>query len=245
MKPTNSRQIFDEVAEKYWQDNLAINGHKYFAQIKEIATPHIIGKVADIGSGGLIHYDPLLPEDMTLVDISADILLTPRTFVDDRFMPVAKENIVCVNGDACAIPLEDNAYDSVILNNVAHHLAVSSIKDTERRIKAAFNEIQRILRPGGNFVLGENCPSLWFRSAYRWTYPIMAPFFEKQGKPLPYFYPDRHIEKFLNEAGFVVDQIKYVDWGEKVYNPIFPIFKAPGKLWAQVIRQVMFIGEKA
>jgi SAM-dependent methyltransferase len=244
MKTANSRQIFDEVAEKYWQDNLAINGHNYFAQIKNIVTPYMVGQVADIGSGGLIHYDPTLPESLTLVDISADILLTPRTFINGRFVAVTMGNIVRVNGDACTIPLEDDVYDSVILNNVAHHLAVSSLKHTEHRIKAAFNEIQRILRPGGNFVLGENCPSFLFRSAYRWAYPILAPFFESKGKPLPYFYPHHRLLEFLTEAGLMVDQVKYVDWGEKVYNPIFPKFQAPGKIWAQVIRQVMFIGRK-
>jgi hypothetical protein len=93
-------------------------------------------------------------------------------------------------------------------------------------------------------VLGENCPTFLFRSAYRWAYPILAPFFESKGKPLPYFYPQHRLLEFLTEAGLVVDQVKYVDWGEKVYNPIFPKFHAPGKIWAQVIRQVMFIGRK-
>ena len=209
-KATSSRKIFDDVAEKYWQDNLLYNGVEYFSQMKQLISSCMVGDIADIGNGGLLHYDPTVPQQVTLVDISAAMLVSPRMFDTDKFVTVPHNNIIRINGDACRLPLDDESRDAVMLNNVAHHLAVSSLKQTDYRVKSALNELKRILRPGGRFILGENCPGPLFKILYRWAYFFLAPPFEKQNKPLPFFHSQDRLLQFLAEVGLEVDEVKIV-----------------------------------
>ena len=238
------KHFFDEVAEHYWPDDLVFDSRAHFGRIKRIASPWMVGDVADIGSGGLLHFDPALPERIILVDISTKMLRTPRTIVDGRYVPVAQNKIARTVGNACRVPLRDESLDSVIIGNVIHHLSVASLKETKVRVKTALDQIRRVLRPGGHFVIIENCPSLLFGSIYRWAYPILYGPFEWWGKPLPYFFSQHSILQFLAEVGLSVNEMHVVEWGRRLYVPLFPGFHPPGKVWACVIRPFMFIGKK-
>jgi ubiquinone/menaquinone biosynthesis C-methylase UbiE len=68
------------------------------------------------------------------------------------------------------IPLADNAVDSVIINQVLHHLSDSAANDW-RAHRAVFAELARVLRPGGAIVIN-SCSHLQLERGF-WFYHLI------------------------------------------------------------------------
>jgi SAM-dependent methyltransferase len=66
-----------------------------------------------------------------------------------------------LQGDAAALPFENESFTSVIAVLVLHHLRSREQQDR------AFCEIYRVLRPGGVFLAGE-IPDGWLQRAIHW-----------------------------------------------------------------------------
>jgi hypothetical protein len=67
-----------------------------------------------------------------------------RMTMDINFNAVAREEDPRVNGNLTAIPLTGNAFDGIVLLHVLEHIADD---------RAAFHELARILRPGGQAII--------------------------------------------------------------------------------------------
>lgn len=81
--------------------------------------------------------------------------------VDPRLAAGLKErmrgsNVTVVEGDACAMPLDDDAYSAVVSLTMLHHVPSSAQQD------ALLGEAYRVLRPGGWFVGSDSTWSLAF-----------------------------------------------------------------------------------
>jgi len=100
-----------------------------------------LGTVAEICCGSGEAFKLLGPAIGTGVgvDISLNMLQTGR-----RQNPA--ENLHFVQGDATRLPLVDGAFDSVFMLGGIHHV---------RDRRALFDEIHRILKPGGRFYFRE------------------------------------------------------------------------------------------
>ena len=68
------------------------------------------------------------------------------------------------------IPLADNAVDSVIINQVLHHLSDSAANDW-RAHRTVFAELARVLRPGGAIVIN-SCSHLQLERGF-WFYHLI------------------------------------------------------------------------
>uniref|UniRef100_A0A915PZQ6 SAM-dependent methyltransferase Erg6/SMT-type domain-containing protein n=1 Tax=Setaria digitata TaxID=48799 RepID=A0A915PZQ6_9BILA len=99
-------------------------------------------KCVDIGCGigGVMHDLAFTGADMTGVTIAGNEV----SIGNERFECEGLENCHIVQGDYCSLPLLDNGYDCAY--------AIYSLKYLED-LKPALKEINRILRPGGLFLV--------------------------------------------------------------------------------------------
>jgi ubiquinone/menaquinone biosynthesis C-methylase UbiE len=105
------------------------------------------GKVLDVGTGtGLlaIEFATRLPGvEVTGLDLSDVVLELARDHVREREVPL---RVQFQKGDAEDMPFEDDAFDLVISSNTLH-LVENPIR--------VFNEIQRVLKPQGAFLISD------------------------------------------------------------------------------------------
>lgn len=101
--------------------------------------PHGVGRVLDVGCsyGWALGALTEKSDDLVGVDMDRDALQQARA---------AFPHIEFVYQDASALPFEDDAFDAVILSEVIEHVG-----DENKRF--VIDEIYRVLRPGGLFVL--------------------------------------------------------------------------------------------
>jgi len=118
-----------------------------------VANPFSLGPLApgshvlDIGSGAgtdsLIAAQMVAPEGrVTGVDMTDEMLVKARAAAAE----MGQDNVEFVAGEAEALPFPDESFDVVISNGV---IDLIPDKDT------AFNEIFRVLRPGGSIQIAD------------------------------------------------------------------------------------------
>ena len=99
---------------------------------REKAVSNLIGKsVLDLGSGTGAAYEQLLNFETTAID--PDIKMLELNAFDNKVL-----------GSAENLPFEDNSFDNVFCSFVWRN-----VSDTNN----ALNEVYRVLRPGGKFIL--------------------------------------------------------------------------------------------
>jgi ArsR family transcriptional regulator len=98
--------------------------------------------VADIGTGtgGMLPYLAEVADRIIAVDISAEMLRRARAKADSMGLC----NVVFEQGDFSQLPIADNAVDAAFAALVVHHAP---------RPLVAFQEMARIVRPGGYVVV--------------------------------------------------------------------------------------------
>jgi ubiquinone/menaquinone biosynthesis C-methylase UbiE len=105
------------------------------------------GKVLDVGTGtGLlaIEFATRVPgADVTGLDLSDVVLELARDHVSESEVPL---RVQFQKGDAEDMPFEDDTFDLVISSNTLH-----LIENPTRM----FNEIQRVLKPQGAFLISD------------------------------------------------------------------------------------------
>lgn len=98
------------------------------------------------------------------MDASVDQLRAARTYAAEQ-----ASEINFVVADAAALPAEDNSFDFIYSVNVLHHIA-----DPETQY-LVFQEIRRLLKPGGIFFLHEiNTDNPFFRFYMGYLFPLLC-----------------------------------------------------------------------
>jgi SAM-dependent methyltransferase len=99
-------------------------------------------RVLDIATGGghtALAFAAIAPRVIAL-DVTEPMLRAARDFVDGR----SATNVAFVAGDVEALPFREASFDVVTCRLAAHHFA---------DVPAAVRQVQRLLRPGGAFLV--------------------------------------------------------------------------------------------
>ncbi len=119
-------------------------------------------RLLDVGNGGTFAYDAALAGSIVAVDL----------FIE----PGAERppNVEYRQGDALALPVEDAAFDAVLLVMLFHHLVGASADDLLVNVRASIAEAARALAPGGKLVVVESCVAPWFYRLERVAFPLLT-----------------------------------------------------------------------
>ena len=150
--------------------------------------------VLDIGCGSS-RIIQALPDAIGL-----DILLPKLRFLRDRHRRL-------VQGSVFALPFSDGCFDSVICSEVLEHVSASP---------QVFEEMTRVLRPGGTLILGTPDYGRWLWWILEWIY----------GKILPGAYAHEHITHYtqagvtqrLVSHGYTIQGLRYVGFCEMIFK---------------------------
>jgi dolichol-phosphate mannosyltransferase len=177
--------------QRYWQRSR----HRIALGYLRAARPGPGCSVLDIGCGSSrIIQD--LPDAVGL-----DVLLPKLRFLRTR------GHRQLAQGSAFALPFPDAAFDAVICSEVIEHVSDRP---------PLFEEMTRVLRPGGTLILGtpDYGRRLWW--ILEWLY----------GKILPGAYAHEHITHFsraslaarLADFGYAVQELRYVGYCEMIFR---------------------------
>ncbi|HWT83070.1 MAG TPA: methyltransferase domain-containing protein, partial [Candidatus Methylomirabilis sp.] len=149
--------------------------------------------VLDIGCGSSrIIQD--LPEA-----VGMDILLPKLRFLRNRHFRL-------VQGSIFALPFSAHAFEAVLCSEVIEHVS---------DCPAVFEEMTRVLRPGGTLILGTPDYGRWLWWVLEWIY----------GKILPGAYAHEHITHYtqasltdrLIASGYTIQDRRYVGFCEMIF----------------------------
>lgn len=214
-------------------------------RVKRITSEHVKGEVLEVGSGGVVGFDYTKANKIILSDLAKDSINEPHVVWRNKLVPLKSKKVLVRLANVLQLPFRKNQFDTVFMLNVAHHLSVSNLKQTKQNLDQAFKEIDRVLKKDGTFILQENLPTPVIKIFYDLLFPLGFRLFNFFGKPLPYFFTQTEIEKFLRSRNLKVVKLHVIRWPKRVYLPVFPLISPPGWLWEQLLRNRIFIVQKA
>lgn len=203
MKATNSTgtaDVYDKIADEwneYKQKPLsAVN----------LLLPFATGtQCLDAGTGNGRHLPLLLEKFKTVfaIDNSEKLLEIAKQKYTDR-------GVHFTLADVCALPFNEDSFDTVLCAAVLHHL-------NDDEITVAFNELHRVLKPNGVLLA-----SVWNKHQEKFKHITgkdgNISWKMKNGEKVDRyvrFYEKEEIEKLALDAGFEVVKIFYGDNLEK------------------------------
>src|SRR5919201_1263767 len=112
-----------------------------------------------------------------------------------------------VHGSIFELPFADGSFDCVICSEVIEHIAPDD---------RAFDELRRVLAPGGRLILGTPDYDRWTWRALEWLYARLS----------PVGYADEHITHYgrdkliayLRGRGFALEGVRYVCASEMIFS---------------------------
>jgi ubiquinone/menaquinone biosynthesis C-methylase UbiE len=101
------------------------------------------GSILEVGFGSGLTFLNLNGTYRTIhgLDLTCNVEEVRQVFAARGIHPILQ------NGDVLKMPYEDNQFDTVLLISILEHLK-------PRELAQAFNEIRRVLKPGGQVVYG-------------------------------------------------------------------------------------------
>ncbi|ERH07623.1 MAG: methylase involved in ubiquinone/menaquinone biosynthesis [Halonotius sp. J07HN4] len=181
-------RFFDRFAKVYDWVMPAADGHLLMAALSRADGD--INRVFDFGGGTGRATIAVDAAERTVVDISRPMLRRARTRTesgpgrpDDPAGPLAT-----LQGDAGALPVGDDTVDAAIVVDAFHHMPAQA---------AVVSEAQRVIRPGGVFVVREFDPSHplgWVLARGEGVIGMDST-----------FYPPADLAEMLTDAGFSVE----------------------------------------
>jgi dolichol-phosphate mannosyltransferase len=176
--------------QRYWQRAR----HRIVLNFLNLPSGRGHHAVLDIGCGsGRIIQD--LPKA-----IGMDILLPKLRFLRNRHSRL-------IQGSIFALPFSTQSFDAVICSEVIEHIPDHP---------AIFEEMGRVLRPGGTLILGTPDYGRWLWWLLEWIY----------GKVLPGAYAHEHITHYnraglagrLMAQGYTIQNLQYVGLCEMIFQ---------------------------
>ena len=176
--------------QRYWQRAR----HRIVLDYLNPASRQGHNTVLDIGCGS-----SRIIQDLPKA-VGMDILLPKLRFLRDRHWPL-------VQGSIFALPFSIHAFDAVICSEVIEH-----VPDRP----AVFEEMTRVLRPGGTLILGTPDYGRWLWWVLEWIY----------GKVLPGAYAHEHMTRYtraglaerLRAHGYTIQNLQYVGFCEMIFQ---------------------------
>lgn len=241
----HQKAFFERLAGRY-ADGYGIS-IPFLEGVSRATTPHVGGRVLDIGNGGLLSFGLADVASVTIADLCGESLRTVKT-VDDggiRALSDAERAVLrCVEASAMELPFEDAAFDVVVMLYVAHHLSMPTKRGVRENIERALSEVHRVLVDGGTFVLLENCPTRLPKLVQDLGFGLWYGVLRRFGKPLPYFMSAKEIRSQLAARGFACTERARIAWSARVHQPMFPHIAPPGWLWERLLTNQMFVAKK-
>ena len=237
--------------QKKFFNKIAITYHKYsrnnlgsLIRFHKITRNYISGNLLDIGSGGIIGYEIEKAKSVTLADIASETLKDPKYIKNGKLTPYTNKKLKSVVANVMKMPFRETTFDTVVMVTTAHHLSVANKYQTKKNIKKSFQEINRVLKKKGIFIIHE-CflnpvlklfQEIFFSSVFS-TLKIL-------NKPLPYFMSENQLALYLKNAGFSIIEVKEVKSGKNVFIPLLPMVSPPGWLWDIIQPSKTYICQK-
>ncbi|MDD3787449.1 MAG: bifunctional demethylmenaquinone methyltransferase/2-methoxy-6-polyprenyl-1,4-benzoquinol methylase UbiE [Petrimonas sp.] len=143
-------QMFDQIAPTYDKLNgvlsLGIDNYWRFDAIKKLK-PYAPKRILDIATGtgdfAILAHHKLNPESIIGIDISSGMLAVGEQKIREKGL----ENVISFEQQDCsAMTFDDNTFDAVTVA-----FGVRNFED----IDAGFQEVLRVLKPGGVFLFME------------------------------------------------------------------------------------------
>ncbi|MDN5745370.1 MAG: class I SAM-dependent methyltransferase [Nocardioidaceae bacterium] len=163
------------------------------------------GHTLDLGTGNgfsVRHYPPAVTE---LVMLEPNPAL--REHIQRHTADIRAQAWQIVDGDAYALPFEDNSFDTV---------AASLVFCSLQRPPAALEELARVLKPGGAFLFHEHVRGT---GARRVLQELMTPL---QKRIADGCHPNRDFETDLRRSSLTVDSIEHLRM-PKGPSPVVPM----------------------
>lgn len=155
--------------------------------------PYILD--AGCGDGVNLRYLLKIPNSTIWgVDYNFERLLKAQKLITNN------EQALLILGDLLKQNFADNCFDIILCNHVLEHI--------EKDFDVLMN-LQRMLKPGGLLILGT--PN---EGAFLWqfNYRVIQPKIMRITDHV-HFYTARMLERLLKEAGFQIEEIKFMGWG--------------------------------
>lgn len=237
----HTKKFFDNIEHEYG-DKAALFLPS-LERFRRESSRYISGDVLDIGNGGVVSFDLEKAKTVVLADLSKAMFKHLQRVLDGKFLPLKKRGLKCIEADVRRLPFKEQ-FDTVLMLTTAHHLSEESLEQTKKNIGQAFNEVGRVLKPGGTLLVLECqlCPPFkWLQDwAFEFLYQLLIAF----NKPLPYFMSESEIATYITAAGLKLKKTTYIPSGKMIYLPLFPYFTFPGKWWDYLSTSHLFIAKK-
>jgi SAM-dependent methyltransferase len=148
---------------QFFLDNIATYGEDIgkldsYRNIRARVTREVtgIGRLLDIGNGGVFDYDTAEVREIVALDLFFDQV--PPEVAAKVFPP----NVLSLHGSALAIPAPEASFDGVLMVMLIHHLVGDTVAQSIANVRAALAESWRVLKPGGRLIIVESCVPAWF-----------------------------------------------------------------------------------
>jgi SAM-dependent methyltransferase len=123
-----------------------------------------MGRLLDVGNGGVFDYDTSLVDRIVAVDL----------FLDQLSASDVPPNVELLQGDALALDIEEGGFDGALLALVIHHLVGERQDELVDNARLALDGAWRALRSGGRLLVVESCVAPWFHSVEKVLFRPLA-----------------------------------------------------------------------
>ena len=213
--PSTLSTLFDNIAPVYDKTNalLSFNLHKgWNKKLARSLLPYVHpnSQLLDLcaGTGAITQELLKLPcNGITLLDVSPGMLAVAASRLKDK-------RLQFVEADALAMPFEDKTFDAV---TVAY--GIRNLPD----LKKGFQEVRRVLKPGGVFAILElTRPKGWFAPLHSLYLKLGVPLLGKlaSGNKGAYAYLAQSVDSFLSVEN-IAEELKNNGFQLIASKPLF------------------------
>jgi len=199
---------FSQLAEKLFDEDLSELRQKVESRKwRFYRYGYVSGRILDLGCGGGIDLIALHEITGGRAELyGVDITDKALELAKHRIRKLGVEGIHLLKGDIAALPFEDGFFDMVTVAWVLHHVV-------EEQLDQIFDEIKRVLRPGGMFLMLEPCEPPFTEEQWLWLelMSLQSKIELLVGRDFPriHFTP-RFTQTYLQRKGFEIESLEVI-----------------------------------